>query len=67
MKRSPLLQPFQDKVKIIHQKNSGVSAARNTGIKAASHEWLSFLDSDDLWKTKKTASAKGNADAISGL
>ncbi len=48
-----LLQPFQDKVKIIHQKNSGVSAARNTGIKAASHEWLSFLDSDDLWKTKK--------------
>ncbi|MBT5935148.1 glycosyltransferase family A protein [Sulfurimonas sp.] len=36
-------------VKYIYQKNSGVSSARNTGIKNASFEWISFLDSDDEW------------------
>ena len=34
-------------VKLIHQENQGVSAARNTGIKAATGEWVYFLDSDD--------------------
>lgn len=31
----------------IHQKNSGVSAARNAGIHAAKGEYLSFIDPDD--------------------
>ncbi|MCQ2610473.1 MAG: glycosyltransferase family 2 protein [Treponema sp.] len=36
------------KVKVIHQKNKGLSAARNSGVKAASGEFIYFLDSDDL-------------------
>ena len=32
---------------VIHQKNAGLSAARNTGIRAAQGELICFLDSDD--------------------
>ncbi|SHI09057.1 Glycosyl transferase family 2 [Clostridium collagenovorans DSM 3089] len=35
------------RVRVISQKNSGVSVARNTGIKAASGKYLTFIDSDD--------------------
>ena len=34
-------------VKIINQKNQGLSVARNTGVKHATGEYLIFLDSDD--------------------
>ncbi|NOY24071.1 MAG: glycosyltransferase family 2 protein [Acidobacteria bacterium] len=38
---------------VIRQENCGVSVARNTGIRAATGNWLTFLDSDDKWKPEK--------------
>lgn len=36
-----------ERIKVIHQKNAGVSAARNRGLEAATGEYVSFIDSDD--------------------
>jgi len=41
--------------KYIYQKNSGVSSARNLGIKNSTCQWIAFLDSDDTWHVEKLA------------
>ncbi|TYS69702.1 glycosyltransferase family 2 protein [Sutcliffiella horikoshii] len=42
-------QKVDERVKVIHQSNSGASTARNKGIDNATGEYIMFLDSDDFW------------------
>ena len=51
-KTQKITQDFPN-IRYFYQKNSGVSSARNLGIKKAKNEWIAFLDSDDEWHLHK--------------
>ena len=65
---SEVVKAYGEKVTYIHQENSGAGATRNTGIEAASSEWIAFLDSDDQWLPDKlrlqTDLLGGNPDLV---
>jgi len=44
---------YGERVRLIKQKNQGVSAARNTGVRETQGELLAFLDADDFWEPSK--------------
>ncbi len=48
-----VLHVFSDRAVIITQTNQGLGAGRNAGIRAASGDYLSFIDHDDLWEPGK--------------
>lgn len=46
-----------ERVKVIHQENSGVSSARNHGLEAADGEFITFADADDIVRKKAVETA----------
>lgn len=38
-----------ERIKVVHQPNRGVSAARNVALDMSRGEWIGFLDADDFW------------------
>ena len=44
---------YDPRIRVISQKNSGVSSARNFGMANARGKYIAFLDSDDLWIPSK--------------
>jgi glycosyltransferase involved in cell wall biosynthesis len=49
--------------RVITRPNSGPSAAKNSGVQAASGEWVAFLDADDRWSPGKLESQAGGVSA----
>ncbi len=57
------------RIRVIHQENRGVSAARNVGIDASQGKWIGFVDSDDwieptMYEQLYLDACKSNADVI---
>ena len=50
------------RISVIHQRNRGLSAARNAGLDAAQGEWVTFADSDDFLDTDTYALLMAQAD-----
>jgi glycosyltransferase involved in cell wall biosynthesis len=50
-----VLQQYKDKIKIITAPHQGVGASLNIGLQNTKSEFITFIDSDDLWQPDKTA------------
>src|ERR1700688_4006588 len=57
------LKQWGDKIRVLRQANSGPSAARNTGARIATGEYIAFLDADDAWTPAKLSRTVAALDA----
>ena len=68
-----LLAKTDDRIQVIHKQNAGPGLARNTGMEAATGEYIGFVDSDDYIKPEMydalyNAAQKNSADlVVSGI
>lgn len=51
-----------ENIKVFHQSNSGVSVARNSGLKRVKDEWIMFVDPDDYTHPKLIQTLSGKID-----
>ena len=53
------------RIMVLHQKNQGVSMARNNAIQKATGEWITFIDADD-WIEKNMCDCQQTVKALIG-
>lgn len=58
-----------ERIRVFHTENRGLSAARNRGLKEANGEWIGFVDSDDwiesdMYETLVKKAEKSGADIV---
>lgn len=51
----------EERLKVIHKKNEGVTKARLTGVLATTGEWIGFIDGDDVVEPDMYERLIGNA------
>lgn len=55
------LAKTDDRIRVIHQENGGVTSARMRGIAEATGEWIGFMDGDDYIEPEMYATLLNNA------
>lgn len=66
------LSILDDRIKVFHKLNGGLSSARNYGLKRSNGKYVIFLDSDDFWNNDNILSAfvreaeNNNLDVVRG-
>lgn len=53
---------IDNRVKVVHQQNKGLSGARNTGVNISKSKWITFVDGDDWIESDCLLSAYENAE-----